>query len=361
MNRRARAVARGVIAAGGGAREAGAIVDPALPGGLALIRARPLVVAPVEATFTLRPGDRPLVTLGEAVVRGAPLADRVRDPRTEVVAGPAGREGVEPGSSWTRPPGRRGGTAGTGRGELLFRSGGRWRIAAGEHLEPLEAPFAGVVVDVRPGIAITLRSSATGIPGREVLAGPAFGRLEVLAPRDGEVRASEINVGSTGAILVTGGHIDAEAITRARAVGVRGIVVAALGVKERRDVLASERRSQAATHGLPPFAILVLDGAVRRPIASPVMAMIEHLAGRTVAIVDNPPLLVIDDPGLDLPAPEPDLVRVVTGPLGGAEGRWAGLAGPHRFTGGVTLEAGFVRFAGRPPVAVPLGDLERFG
>jgi hypothetical protein len=157
-----------------------------------------------------------------------------------------------------------------------------------------------------------------------------------------------------------GAHIDAEAITRARAVGVRGIVVAALGVKERRDVLASERRGQAAVHGLPPFAILVLDGAGRHSIASPVMAVLERLAGRTVAIVGDPPCLVIDDSGVELPPPEPDLVRVVAGPLAGAEGRWAGLAGPHRFPGGVLLEAGWVRFAGRPPIAIPIGELERF-
>jgi len=338
---------------------AAAIGDAPVAGGLALIQARTLLVRPVEATFTLQPGDQPLVVAGETVRSGAPLADRVRDPRTEVVAGPPPREAVEPGSYWTRPPGRRSAT-GAGRGELLFRSGGRWRIAAGEHHELLESPFAGTVVDVRPGIGIRVRSSAIGILGREVLAGPASGRLEIVAPRDGEVRASEIDVGAAGAILVTGGHIDAEAITRARAVGVRGIVVAALGVKERRDVLASERRSRAATHGLPPFAILVLDGAVRRPIASPVMAMLERLAGRTVAIVEDPPALVVDDPRLELPAPERDLVRVVAGPLAGAEGRWAGLAGPHRFPGGVVLEAGFVEFAGRPAVAVPIGDLERF-
>ena len=335
-------------------------VADALPEGLGLVRARALVVRPVEASFALRPGDRPLVALGEAVVLGAPLAERVRDPRTEVVTGPAAGEGVEPGGFWTRPAARRGGSQGAGRGELLFRSGGRWRIAVGEHHEPLEAPFPGIVLEVRPGMLIRLQSPASGILGREVLAGPAFGRLEVIAPRDGEVRAPEIDVGAAGAILITGGHIDAEAITRARAVGVRGIVVAALGVKERRDVLASERRSNAAIHGLPPFAILVLDGAARRPIASPVMAILERLAGRTVGIVSDPPCLVVDDPDLDLPIPEPGLVRVIAGPLVGAEGRWAGLAGPYRFPGGVVLEAGLVRFAGRPPLAVPLGDLERF-
>ena len=331
-----------------------------MPTGLELVRARPILVGPVEATFPLRPGDRPLVALGEAVVRGAPLADRVRDPRTEVVTGRIEPGAAEPGAYWAPPPGRRRAAVETARGELLFRSGGRWRIGTGEHHELLEAPFPGIVREVRPGIGIRLHSPAKGILGREVLGRPTSGRLEVLAPRDREVRASEIDVGGAGAILVVGAHIDAEAITRARAVGVRGIVVAALGVKERRDVLASEKRGQAAVHGLPPFAIFVLDGAVRRPIASPVMAVLEHLAGRAVAIVANPPCLVIDDPDAELPPPEPDIVRVVAGPLVGAEGRWVGLAGPSRFAGGVVLEAGLVRFAGRPPVAVPLGDLERF-
>jgi hypothetical protein len=136
--------------------------------------------------------------------------------------------------------------------------------------------------------------------------------------------------------------------------------VAALGIKERHDFLASEKRGRAGVRGLPPFGILVLDGAGRRPIASPIMAILDHLEGRTVAIVPNPPCLVIDDPDIELPDPPVDLVRVRSGPLAGAEGTWLGLAGPRRFPAGVTLEAGLVRFGERPPIAVPLGDLERF-
>jgi hypothetical protein len=345
----------GPVAVGPGGEEAA----PA-PGGLSLVHVRQVVTGPVETTFALRPGDRPRVAHGEVVVRGAPLADRLRDPRTEVVAVTAGAEAAVPGEEWAPPAARRHGEPLPGRGELLFQSGGRWRIGTGDHREPLEAPFAGIVRDVRPGTGIGLRSPGRALLGREVLVGASSGRLEVIARRDGEVRASEIDVGYAGAILVVGAHIDAEAITRARAVGVRGIVVSALGVKERRDVLASERRGQSAVHGLPPFAILILDGAVRRPIASPIMAVLERLTGHTVAIVDSPPCLVIDDPDVELPAPEPRLVRVLAGPMAGAEGRWAGLAGPHRFPGGVVFEAGYVRFAGRPAVAVPLGDLERF-
>lgn len=327
--------------------------------GFELVRLRTLLVSPIEAWFPLRPGDRPLVAPGEAVVRGAPLAERLRDARTDVVAGPAG-SGAEPGTWWVATPGRRRGSDRTERGELLFRSSGRWRIGAGDPAEALEAPFAGIVGEVRPGEGLTLRTPARGLLGADALGGPSTGRLQVLTPRDGHVRASEIDVGGAGAILVAGSHIDAEAITRARAVGVRGIVVSGLGVKERREVLASEQRARAGAHGLPPFAVLVLEGAIGRPIASSIMAVIEALEGRTVAIVEEPACLVIEDPEVELPEPDADLVRVTAGPLAGVEGTWAGLAGPHRFSGGVTLEAGLVRFGDRAPVAVPLGDLERF-
>jgi hypothetical protein len=207
---------------------------------------------------------------------------------------------------------------------------------------------------------VTIRTTASAIIGRAALAGPAWGRLQIVADADGELRAQHVDVGAAGAIIVAGARMDAEALTRARAVGVRGVVVAALGIKEQRDFLASERRGRAAVHGLPPFGILVLDGAARRPIASPVMALFEALEGSVVAIVGDPPALVLDETAASLPGPAPDLVRVRSGPLAGAEGTWAGLAGPRRFPAGVTLEAAFVRFGGRPPVAIPIGDLERF-
>jgi hypothetical protein len=330
--------------------------------GLALVTRRPLVVSPVDAMFALRPGDRPLVKAGEAVSRGQPILEHYRDPRTIVVAGIEPGDGPPaPGERWIEPSARRGGRDGDpAGGELLFRSGGRWRIAGGDQPDRIEAPFAGAVHEVRSGTGVILRTTASAIVGRTVLAGPTWGRLQIVTDADGEFRAQHVDVGAAGSIVVAGARIDAEALTRARAVGIRGVIVAALGIKEQRDFLASERRGRAAVHGLPPFGILVLDGAARRPIASPVMAMFEALEGSMVAIVGSPPALVVDDPAVTLPMPSPDVVRVRSGPLAGAEGRWAGLAGPRRFPAGVTLEAAFVRFGGRPPVAIPIGDLERF-
>ncbi|HYK96539.1 MAG TPA: hypothetical protein VE011_11860 [Candidatus Dormibacteraeota bacterium] len=334
---------------------------PALDAGLELVAKRSLLISPVDAFFGLAPGDRPLVKTGEAVGRGQPILEQYRDRRTIVVTGQVADDG--PGAPGDRlaASGRRpkGGEPRPG-GELLFRRGGTWRVAGGDNPEPIEAPFAGVVHDVRPGTGVTLRSATSAIVGRSVLAGPAWGKLHVATGADGEVRAQHVDVGAAGAIIVAGARIDAEALTRARAVGIRGVIVAALGIKEQRDFLASERRGRAAVHGLPSFGILVLDGAGRRPIASSMMALFEALEGTMVAIVGSPPSLVIDEPATDLPLPAHGMVRVRSGPLAGAEGTWAGLAGPRRFPAGVTLEAALVRFGGRPPVAIPIGDLERF-
>jgi hypothetical protein len=142
--------------------------------------------------------------------------------------------------------------------------------------------------------------------------------------------------------------------------GLRGVVVAGLAGKERRDFLASEARQRASLHRLPTFAVLVLDGAVRRRIASPIAAVLAALAGREVALVTDPPGLVFDEPAIEIPAAPEDLVRVRSGDRVGREGRWAGLAGLRRFADGTFLEAGWVRFEGDAPVAVPLADLERF-
>jgi hypothetical protein len=329
---------------------------------LELVVRRRLVVSPLDAFFRLHPGDRPLVKTGEAVGRGQPILEHHRDPRTIVVAGVIGEDGTAvPGDRWAGTPGHevREGEVQPG-GELLFRSGNRWRIAGGDRPDTLEAPFGGVVHEVQPGTGVTIRSLSSAVLGKNVLAGPTWGRLLVATGPDGELRAQHVDVGAAGAIVVAGARMDAEALTRARAVGIRGIIVAALGIKEQRDFLASERRGRAGVHGLPPFGILVLDGAARRPIASTVMRLFEAAEGSMVAIVGDPPALVIDDPTIPLPKPTLDLVRVRSGPLAGAEGTWAGLAGPRRFPAGVTLESAFVRFGGRPPVAIPIGDLERF-
>ncbi|MFL5715317.1 MAG: hypothetical protein ACJ769_11710 [Chloroflexota bacterium] len=321
-----------------------------------LVPARRLIAAPVDALFALAPGDRALVAPGDSVVVGAPIAERLRDPRLDEVDLPAAAAVPHPGSRWTGQP-RRGADQGP-TGEYVFEWHGRWRIARGDITDPLETPFAGIVRAVRPGTGITIRAAGRGIRGIVALGGPTRGRLQLGA--DGELRSGGLDVGSAGTILVVGSRVDAETLTRARAMGVCGIVVAGLASKERRDFIASEARQRAALHRLPPFAVLVLDGATRRPLAGAVQAVLAAMAGHEVAIVTDPPMLVFDRPNLVIPPPPVDLVRIRAGAMSGREGQFIAAVGPRRFPGGVHLEAGIVRLPDGTDAAVPLGDLERF-
>ncbi|HVL53254.1 MAG TPA: hypothetical protein VM344_03250 [Vitreimonas sp.] len=331
---------------------------PLLPApGLDLVSHRRLVEPTVDVTLPLRPGDPTFVTAGETVVAGTVVAERLRDAHLiEAAAGPPARAG-ERWSGDAIGGIRRGSTR--REGELLFESNGRWRIATGEHRDPIETPVGGIVREVRPGMAVTVRAAGAALRGVIALGDPSRGRLEIATDRNGELLPRSLDVGSAGAILVVGARIDAEALTRARAMGIRGVVVATLPGKDRRDYLASEARQRAALHRLPPFGVLVLHGSQRRPIGEAAMALLERLAGRDVAIAGRPPALVFDPDGVPPRTEPPGAVHVRSGPLAGRQGTFVGLAGLRRFPGATHVEAAFVRFDDDPPLAVPLADLER--
>jgi hypothetical protein len=329
--------------------------------GLELVAVRRLLSGSVIARVDLAPGDRALVGTGEPVIAGAPLAERLRDAQLTDTPVMPGEDPRRPGDRLsTEGPGTSLRRAAAAAGELVFRSGRRWRVATGEVADPIEAPAAGIVREVRSGTGIGIELAGVALMGAFAVGVPTRGRLALGPDAGGDGPATSLDVGRAGTILVIGSRVDAESLTRARAMGVRGVVVAAMSGKEVRDFAASERRQQAALHRLPPFAVLVLDGVVRRPIASPVVALLESLAGREVGIVTEPPALVIPGDEPVPPAVPSDWVRVRSGPLAGREGTWAGALGPRRFPPGVHLEAGLVEFADGMAAAVPLADLERY-
>jgi hypothetical protein len=305
-----------------------------------------------------------MVVPGESVVAGAPLAELLHEHRLTEATLPKDATDLRSGAQWTDrvagsrfPVSRRSGPP--VQGELLFESGGRWRLATGEPSGILEAPAAGIAREVRPGVGIRLEVEGSGLAGVQAIGAPARGRLEV-APSTDDARPPTLDVGRAGSILVVRSRVDAETLTRARAMGIRGIVASSLTAKDVRDFIASEERQRASLHRVPPFAVLVLDGAIRRPVATPILAVLSALVDHEVAIAGDPPMLVFDAGDVSIAAPDPDWVRVRQGPWGGREGRWVGPAGIRRFPGGVRLEAGLVRFGDARPVAVPLADLERY-
>jgi hypothetical protein len=336
--------------------------------GLQLVPARRLLVDAPVARFELGPGDRILVAPGDSVTTGLGLAERQRDPRVDdgpPIAEPDESDSppLHAGDWWPGDGHEAGGPLRrrqprTAAGELLHPSEGRWRIAAGAHVDRLEAPTAGMVVEAVPGRGLTVRLAGQALLGTFAVGIPSRGRLERVSGETG-LRGA-LDVGRAGAILVVDGRVDSEAIIRARATGVRGVIASGLAGKDLRDLQGSEARQRASLQPLAPFAVLILDGTVRRPIAGPMAVLLGALEGREVAIVVDPPMLVFDPP---TPRPEPpptDWVRVQAGELAGREGRWLRSAGLRRFAAGTHLEAASIALDDGRVAVVPVADLERF-
>jgi len=390
----------------------------------ARVAGRRILVFSPTIHVRLGPGDRALVASGDAVVPGMPIAERTPDARpvdAGDLVGPAGdwsggaAGGTSPasdgsfdslwkedraGSGEPRPGARApmavrrgslppslgvdrprqpgpgewwvGGRERRGRmargkptvrvgGTLLFEAGGRWHAAAGERHQIVESTVAGVVGEARNAVEVTIHVAGAALTGAIAAGEPSRGHLDVPHLTDGELWANALDVGRSGAVVVAGSRISAQAISRARAMSIRGLIAGSVGRGELRDLEASEMRQRASLVPSVPFGLIALDGHGRRPIATPILVLLAAMAGREVAIVTDPPLLVFDGAEVPLPDLPADWIRVRSGRHAGREGRWLEPAGLRRFRSGIHLEAAVVRFNDEAKATVlAVSDLERF-
>ena len=335
----------------------------AAPPGLtteALVAARPWLHYGARAWIPLAPGDRSVVEPGEVVGPDTVVGDRVRDPRLVTVA-PRVRDPAR------FPPGarilprdakarRRGGLI--DEGTVLYRSSGRLTVVVGRQREQLFARADGTVVAVTPaGIGILVAGQAlAGIAGAGQ---PVHGRLRIAVGDPGdELRSGNLHVADAGSIVVAGARVDVETLTRARALGIHGVIAGGMAGHDLRSFARSEARQQAALHPLPPFAVLVLEGFGRRSLAGPPWDLLLGAAGSSVSLYPDPPLLVFS-PDARLAMVPSGTLRIAAGPGAGTVGSIDGPATMQRFAEGVHVLAVPFVGAGRRWL-VPLADLERF-
>lgn len=333
-----------------------------------IVPASAAVIEPV-VRVRLGLGDRPLVAPGVHVAAGDPIAERLRDPElADTRLG--GIQEPEPGAmleDGTPLGGKRRKIASPGHGRALYVApSGVLRSIVGHHLEIVQAPAAGVVQSVMP-TAIVLRTDGIGYAGTLMTGDPTTGRLMIgVARPDDELPVGAIDVNGAGAIVVAGARIDVEALTRARAMGIRGVVVGGVVGRDLRSFAASEARQRAAIHASPPFALLVLDGFGKRPIPPGVWAALIESEGRDVGIAADPAMILLDAATAIAPA-TPDRVRAAGGEMTGRTGRLLEVVGRRRQPAGVMAMVGRVAFeaggSGQPPEErlVALADLERLG
>ena len=138
--------------------------------------------------------------------------------------------------------------------------------------------------------------------------------------------------------MVAGSWASAEAITRARAVGVAGIVVGSLHARDLADFAGLQHRRSLLGTAAPPFAILALDGFGRAGMDPARFAWLRDNGEQQATVLgDRRRLLVYDASPAPTRAPRPgvgDRLIIVAGPGRGQAGlldRASGAGHGHRF------------------------------
>lgn len=174
---------------------------------------------------------------------------------------------------------------------------------------------------------------------------------------EGEIHFSETEPEGSGweravaAGILAIGSASPETVLRARAVGVRGVIVHGLSDGERDALQASLERRIAAAVATTPFGLIIM--TPRRPVSGSderFMLLLQSLHGARVRFSDDPIGIVVQDVGAHHEAGD---VLVTGGIHEGQTGVWEGLADPR-----ADDPLGAVRISG-VLCAVPLGDLQR--
>jgi hypothetical protein len=306
------------------------------------VRRRPGHPVRVRITEALRrpPGQVAVLLLvrpGQRVEEGEPLA---RDPQGRVVVAPLG--GLLLGVS-------------TGDGSVLV-------APLGEE-EPVIGHVHGLVRSVEPD-AIVLEVPGVVLHGVGGTGEAVHGELVVAVhtPEE-ELRAGAIDVGATGKIVVGGSRASAETLTRARAMGVSGIVLGGVLDKELRDFEVIQRRRREIGGLAGSFGVLLLEGFGKVGIDPQRFAWLRAQAGRTASLFGAEGLLFVHEatppPGRRALPRVGERVVAHRRPFQGRAGVLvAGLEGLHAAPSGIPVRMALVRFEDGRLAPVPMANLE---
>lgn len=212
-------------------------------------------------------------------------------------------------------------------------------------------PSAARALPIDAPLQLLPRSASAmgGLGGRLLLGDEVEGRLYFSATEpDSRGWASAHEAGILAVVSAS-----PETVLRARAVGIRGLVVGSLSDGEREALSASIDRRVAAGVALAPFGLLILGG--RREgdgWAAQLGIALQALNGRSVRLERHPAGLTVAGAGPAVVQAGADTV-VIGGPRAGSYGTWRGLADARPAD-----PQGAVEISGEL-CALPLGDLQR--
>jgi hypothetical protein len=243
------------------------------------------------------------------------------------------------------------------------RGDGRALLAPLGEPEPIVGHVRGEVSAVEPD-AIEIRIAGALLNGVGGYGMAVHGPLTVAVddPLD-ELRAVAIDVGSSGRILVGGSRASAETLTRARAMGVAGIVLGGILEKELRDFAAIQSRRRAVGGIGDEFALIVLEGYGKVGLDVDLFAWFKRHDGLMASLFGADARLYVygaDPTPVRRTLPRAgDRVIAHRRPYAGVGGRLVRVLEPlHATPAGIAARSGLVRFDDGRSALVPLANLE---
>jgi hypothetical protein len=233
--------------------------------------------------------------------------------------------------------------------------------------EPIVGHVKGEVTSVEPD-GIEIRVSGAVLSGVGGSGGAVHGALR-LAVHDpvAELRASAIDIAATGRIVVGGSRASAEALTRARAMGVAGIVLGGVLDKELRDFEATQqRRRRTGAAATDDLGVLLLEGFGKVALDPALFAWFRAHDGHLASLFGAAGRLYVYD--AEPPPPRRVLPRVGDRviahrrPYAGQAGTLVELLDGLRVgAAGIAAASALVRFEDGLSAVVPLANLEATG
>ena len=215
---------------------------------------------------------------------------------------------------------------------------------------PATTPPAQVLPIDAPIELLPRSASATGgLGGRLLLGDEVEGRLYVSTTEPDSRGWAAAHAAGILAVV----SASPETVLRARAVGIRGLVVGSLSDGEREALSASIERRVAAGVAPTPFGLLILGGRRESDEWSAGLAKALHaLHDSDVRLQRHPAGLVTSDVHTSV-VPDGVNTVVIGGPRAGSYGTWRGLADVQASDPQGAVEINGV------VVGLPLGDLQR--
>jgi hypothetical protein len=212
--------------------------------------------------------------------------------------------------------------------------------------------------------AIEIRVSGAMLAGVGGSGGAVHGELRVAVHEPGEeLRAGAIDVSATGRILVGGSRASAETLTRARAMGVAGIVLGGILDKELREFQATQRRRRQVGGVQGTLAVVLLEGFGKVGLDPGLFAWFQAHEGRLASLFGDSARLYVYDadppPGRRALPRAGDRVIAHRRPFAGLTGELVRvLDGGHAAPSGVPARSGLVRFDDGLTAIVAMANLE---